>query len=199
MRVLKIAVMMSALVGIAACGNDAELRPAAPSNDLTWLDSLGVSDAPVNALTTVSPTEMGLAATDSAANTLAVAAPVAGAAVAAAAVKAPEAKVASSSSTKRSSARRSSSSSRRRSSGSSAGSSGSGSYESAGTYRAPRVTTVRHTKRDAIIGAGAGAVVGAVAGGRRHRVRGAVVGAVVGGAAGGLFGHHVDKQTRVEP
>ncbi|HEX8433122.1 MAG TPA: glycine zipper domain-containing protein [Longimicrobium sp.] len=187
MRVLKIAVMMSAVVAIAACGNDAELRPAAPSNDLTWLDSLGVSDAaPVNAL--VSPTEMGAAATDSAANTLAVAAPV----------KEPEAKAASSSSTKRSSARRSSSSSRR-SSGSSASSSGSGSYESAPTYRAPRVTTVRHTKRDAIIGAGAGAVVGAVAGGSRHRVRGAVVGAVVGGAAGGLFGHHVDKRTRVEP
>lgn len=69
------------------------------------------------------------------------------------------------------------------------------------TYRAPartaRTETVRHTGRDAAIGAGAGAVIGAVAAGKGDRVKGAVVGGVVGGAIGAVIGHTVDKKERV--
>lgn len=189
MRVLKAAVLMSVLVGAAACGRDVEPRTAARSNDLSWLDSLGVSDAPARAIApaAASPTELGLAASDSAAKTLVAAAP------------APEAKAASSTTTRRSTARRSSS--RRRSSASSSGTyaGNSGGYESSGTYRAPRAVVKRNTRRDAAIGAAGGAVIGAVAGGSRHRVRNAVIGGVVGGAAGAIIGHHVDKKTVYVP
>lgn len=191
MRVFKAAVLMSVLVGAAACGRDVEPRAAARSSDLSWLDSLGVSDAPARAVApaAASPTELGLAATEPAAKTLVAAAPA----------KEPEAKAASSSSTRRSTARRSSS--RRRSSGSSSGtySGNSGGYESSGTYRAPTAVVKRNTRRDAVIGAAGGAVIGAVAGGPRHRVRGAVIGAVAGGAAGAIIGHHVDKRTVYVP
>ena len=60
-----------------------------------------------------------------------------------------------------------------------------------------RTEVVRNTRRDAAIGAGAGAVIGAVAGGRDSRVRGAVIGAVLGGAAGAVVGHTIDTNTRV--
>jgi hypothetical protein len=192
MRVLKAAVLMSVLVGAAACGRDVEPRTAARSNDLSWLDSLGVSDAPARAIApaAASPTELGLAASDSAAKTLVAAAPPAE----------PEAKAASSTTTRRSTARRSSST-RRRSSASSSGTyaGNSGGYESSGTYRAPRAVVKRNTRRDAAIGAAGGAVIGAVAGGSRHRVRNAVIGGVVGGAAGAIIGHHVDKKTVYVP
>jgi len=190
MRVLKAAVVMSLLVGASACGRDAEPRAAARSSDLTWLDSLGVSDAPVRAAApaAASATELGLAASDSAAKSLVATAPA----------REPEAKKAES--TTRRTATRRGTSSRRRSSGSSSGSyAGNGGYESSGTYRAPTAVVKRNTRRDAAIGAGAGAVIGAVAGGRNHRVRGAVIGAVAGGAAGAVFGHHVDKKTVYVP
>jgi hypothetical protein len=47
----------------------------------------------------------------------------------------------------------------------------------------------RHTKRDALIGAGVGAGVGAIT----HGVKGGIVGGVLGGAAGAIIGHTVDK------
>ncbi|GAC1424889.1 MAG: hypothetical protein NVS1B13_26250 [Flavisolibacter sp.] len=47
-----------------------------------------------------------------------------------------------------------------------------------------------HRKKDAVIGAGAGAVTGAIVG---HGAKGAVVGGVVGGGAGYLLGKHKDK------
>ncbi len=191
MRVLKAAVVMSVLVGAAACGRDVEPRTAARSNDLSWLDSLGVSDAPARAMApaAASPTELGLAASDSAAKTLVATAPA----------KEPEAKAASSTTRRSSTVRRSSS--RRRSSASSSGTyaGNSGGYESSGTYRAPRAVVKRNTRRDAAIGAAGGAVIGAVAGGSRHRVRNAVIGAVAGGAAGAIIGHHVDKKTVYVP
>jgi hypothetical protein len=76
----------------------------------------------------------------------------------------------------------------------------SGSYEgpSAVYTPAPRTVEVKHTKRDAAIGAVTGAAVGAVAGGSQRRVQGAVVGAVLGGVAGAVIGNNVDKSTRVE-
>jgi uncharacterized protein YcfJ len=49
---------------------------------------------------------------------------------------------------------------------------------------------VKHTKRDAAIGAGAGAVIGAVTG---HGVKGAIIGGAAGAILGGVIGNNVDK------
>ena len=71
----------------------------------------------------------------------------------------------------------------RRSSGSSSG----------GYYPAPAPTRpVKHTVRDAAIGAGAGAVIGAVT--SRDKVKGGLIGAAVGGILGGVIGNNVDIQ-----
>ena len=62
---------------------------------------------------------------------------------------------------------------------------------SSGVYTAPAPVRVKHTQRDAAVGAVAGAVLGATIDGS-HRVRGAVVGGVVGGILGGVLGNNVD-------
>ena len=71
-------------------------------------------------------------------------------------------------------------------------SSSGGTYSSAPVYSAPapQQTVVKHTKRDAAIGAGAGAVIGAVAG---HSVKGAIIGGAAGAILGGIIGNNVDK------
>ena len=51
---------------------------------------------------------------------------------------------------------------------------------------------VRHTGRDAAIGAAAGAVIGATA--SRDRMKGGIIGAAAGGILGGIIGHTVDVQ-----
>jgi hypothetical protein len=174
MRVLKMAVLVSTLVGAAACSRDAQ--PAAEQQrQLTWLDSLMTQPAQPTAA--ASALELNQAP-----------APQAAAPLALATVEEKPAAAAP----RRSTARRSSSSGHR------ARSSSSGTYSSAPVYRQPRVTEVKHTRRDAAIGAGTGAVIGAVAGGSRHRVRGAIVGGVLGGVAGAVIGNNVDKTHRVE-
>src|SRR5256885_10864694 len=50
-----------------------------------------------------------------------------------------------------------------------------------------------HRKKDAVIGAGAGAVTGAVI--SKHHAKGAVIGGVLGGAGGYLLGRHKDKRS----
>jgi outer membrane lipoprotein SlyB len=50
---------------------------------------------------------------------------------------------------------------------------------------------VKHTKRDAAIGAGAGAVIGAVT--SRNKVKGAIIGGAAGAILGGVIGNNVDK------
>ena len=62
---------------------------------------------------------------------------------------------------------------------------------SSGTYypSAPR-EPIRNTKRDAVIGAAAGAVIGAAT--SRDRVKGGLIGAAAGGILGGIIGHTVD-------
>ncbi|HZO17821.1 MAG TPA: YMGG-like glycine zipper-containing protein [Gemmatimonadaceae bacterium] len=50
---------------------------------------------------------------------------------------------------------------------------------------------VRHTKRDALIGATAGAVIGSVI---SRDVKGALIGAAAGGLLGGVVGHTIDVQ-----
>lgn len=189
MRVLKIVLVLSTVVGTAACERQA---PAPAAADLSWLDTLELKSTPAEAV--VSPVELGM--------------------VHAAHVEAPEpeepevapvpvaapVKTAARSESSSSSARRSSSSSSstRRSSGTYSGSSsGSGS---SGGYEAPapraRTVEVKNTKRDAAIGAVVGAGVGAVAGGSRNRVKGAVIGAAAGGLAGAVIGSTIDKSKR---
>ena len=72
----------------------------------------------------------------------------------------------------------------------------SGSYSSAPVYTpAPREPTiVKHTKRDAAIGAGAGAVIGAVT--SRNKVKGAIIGGAAGAIIGGIIGNNVDKEKK---
>ena len=189
MRVLRMVLAVSTLVGVSACGRG-ESSPSV-QRDLAWLDSLGTQPRAQQAV--ASPVEL---------STLA---PPAGG------VKSVEEVKLAAQGTKptlvsrkpgpsrstASASRRSSSSSRARASSSRRGTRSTGTYASA-PARQPRVVTKKNTVRDAAIGAGVGGVVGAVAGGRRHRGRGAVIGAVVGGAAGAVIGNNVDVQRRIE-
>lgn len=61
---------------------------------------------------------------------------------------------------------------------------------SSGTYSAHPAEPVRNTKRDAVIGAAAGAVLGATT--SRDKLKGAIIGAAAGGVLGGIIGHTVD-------
>jgi uncharacterized protein YcfJ len=72
-------------------------------------------------------------------------------------------------------------------------SSSGGTYSSAPVYSAPapQPTVVKHTKRDAAIGAGAGAVIGAVT--SKNKVKGAIIGGAAGAILGGIIGNNVDK------
>jgi hypothetical protein len=70
------------------------------------------------------------------------------------------------------------------------------SSSSGGTYSsapapAPAPVIVKHTKRDAAIGAGAGAVIGAVT--SKNKVKGAIIGGAAGAILGGIIGNNVDK------
>jgi len=60
-----------------------------------------------------------------------------------------------------------------------------------------RETVVKHTQRDAAIGAAAGAVIGATT--SRNKVKGGIIGGVVGGILGGVIGNNVDKTKKKTP
>ena len=60
------------------------------------------------------------------------------------------------------------------------------------TTRTQATRVVKNTKRDAIIGAAAGAAIGAVISG--DKVKGAVIGAAAGGIIGAVIGNNVDKK-----
>ena len=70
------------------------------------------------------------------------------------------------------------------------------SGSSAGTiYREPaprRVIVQKNTKRDAAIGAVAGAAIGVAASGRSDRLKGGLIGAVAGATLGAVIGNNVD-------
>ena len=71
------------------------------------------------------------------------------------------------------------------------------SSRSSGTYSAPAprpTRVIKHTKRDAAIGAVAGATIGAVT--SRDKVKGAVIGGVAGAILGGVIGNNVDVERR---
>jgi len=70
-----------------------------------------------------------------------------------------------------------------------ASSSGSRSSGSRVVYQ-PAPEPVRHTKRDAAIGAAAGAVIGATT--SRDKLKGAIIGGAAGAVLGGIIGHTVD-------
>ena len=72
-------------------------------------------------------------------------------------------------------------------------SSSGGTYSSQPVYSAPapQPTVVKHTKRDAAIGAGAGAIIGAVT--SKNKVKGAIIGGAAGAILGGVIGNNVDK------
>jgi len=74
----------------------------------------------------------------------------------------------------------------------SSGSSGGRVYSSGGTVTSSGGHVVKHTQRDAAIGAAAGAIIGATT--SRNKVKGGVIGAAVGGILGGVIGNNVDKK-----
>jgi hypothetical protein len=65
-------------------------------------------------------------------------------------------------------------------------------YSSGGTVTTSSGHVVKHTQRDAAIGAAAGAIIGATT--SRNKVKGGVIGAAVGGILGGVIGNNVDKK-----
>jgi hypothetical protein len=74
-------------------------------------------------------------------------------------------------------------------------------YRTRTVYRSyPAQTTVvkksgmRRSTKNALIGAGVGAVGGALIGGDHHRVKGAVIGGVLGAGAGYIYGKHREKK-----
>src|SRR3982074_153680 len=72
-------------------------------------------------------------------------------------------------------------------------SSSGGTYSSAPVYSAPAPAPVivKHTQRDAALGACAGAVIGAVT--SQNKVKGAIIGGAAGAILGGIIGNNVDK------
>src|SRR5690348_11803193 len=74
----------------------------------------------------------------------------------------------------------------------------SGSYGSAPTPApAPTTTTVKNTKRDATIGAAAGAIIGAAS--SKDKIKGGIIGAAAGGILGGVIGNNVDVKKKKSP
>ena len=71
-----------------------------------------------------------------------------------------------------------------------------GTYSSSPVYSAPapQPRIIKHTKRDAAIGAVAGGVLGAAT--SRNKVKGAIIGATAGAIIGGVIGNNVDVERR---
>ena len=73
----------------------------------------------------------------------------------------------------------------------------SSSNGSVGTSAAPTTTVQKNTKRDAAIGAAAGAIIGATT--SRDKVKGGIIGAAAGGILGGVIGNNVDVKKKKKP
>ena len=71
--------------------------------------------------------------------------------------------------------------------------SGTRASSGGGVYQQP-TRVVKNTKRDAVIGAAAGAVIGAVS--SRDKIKGGLIGAAAGGILGAVIGNNVDVQRR---
>jgi hypothetical protein len=166
MRHFAMSASVAALALIGACSRSESKPDDALKNDL----ALAAQTQPYQAQQFVSPTEQPNGATAQQYATGATAAPV----------------MRSPAPVTRAPARRTSSSSR---SSSSRSSSGGGYYPAPAP--APR-PVVKHTTRDAAIGAGAGAVIGAVT--SRDKIKGGIIGAAAGGILGAVIGNNVDVQ-----
>jgi outer membrane lipoprotein SlyB len=79
----------------------------------------------------------------------------------------------------------------------SSGSSGSTASRGSVAAPAPHEEVHKNTKRDAAIGAGAGAILGGVVG--KGGVKGAVIGGAAGAILGGVIGNNVDVQKKKVP
>jgi hypothetical protein len=168
---LKALLFAPALVLAAACNKD---KPADPSLNT----DLGLAAQARNGAAMDSVSAIERARTDSAARV-------------SAATKPAPAAVAPAPAPRRSTA---STTTRRRSSSSS----GSGRSTSSGTVAAePRTEIHKNTKRDAAIGAAAGAVIGGVV--AKGGVKGAVIGGAAGAILGGVIGNNVDVQKKKVP
>jgi hypothetical protein len=71
-----------------------------------------------------------------------------------------------------------------------------GTYSSQPVYNPParEPQIIKHTKRDAAIGAVAGAAIGAAT--SRNKVKGAIIGGAAGAILGGVIGNNIDKERR---
>jgi hypothetical protein len=165
--IVKSFLVAPALLAMAACSKD---KPVDPSlNTDLGLAAQARTGAPLDSITAAER-----------ANTAAAAAAPATVA------PAPAPRKTASTTTRRSTTRRSSS----------GGSSSSGSTASA-PARAPREEIHKNTKRDAAIGAGAGAIIGGVV--AKGGVKGAIIGGAAGAILGGVIGNNVDVQKKKVP
>lgn len=85
----------------------------------------------------------------------------------------------------------------RRSTSSSSSARSTGSSGGTVVASEPRTVTEKNTKRDAAIGAAAGAIIGATTSG--NKVRGGIIGAAAGGILGGVIGNNVDIKKKKVP
>jgi hypothetical protein len=183
MRTLRITASLGALALLGGCSKGTDARPDdALKTDL----ALAAQAQPYQAQQFVSPAEQRYGANGMPLPTNAYTPNAAGAP---GAVYTPSPTM-----TRRSSAPVSRAPARRTSTRSSSGS--SGSSRSSGGYSYPSAPAprpvVKHTKRDAAIGAGAGAVIGAVT--SRDKLKGGIIGAAAGAILGGVIGNNVDIQ-----
>jgi hypothetical protein len=166
MRIPGISLTIGALLLAGACSRGADARPDdALKNDL----ALAAQVQPYQPQQFTSPTEQAYGAPGTAQQYSATA-------------RAPQPVYRAPAPVYRSRARRSASRS-----------SGHSSSGDVGTYYPPAPRpVVKHTGRDAAIGAGAGAVIGAVT--SRDKVKGGLIGAAAGGILGAVLGNNVDVQ-----
>ena len=80
---------------------------------------------------------------------------------------------------------------------SSAGTSSGTSGTATGSRPASTTTVQKNTKRDAAIGAGAGAIIGATT--SKNKVKGGIIGAAAGGIIGAVIGNNVDVKKKKSP
>jgi hypothetical protein len=169
-----------AMIGVAACDRGQDANKLASDTALTRDLNLANQAQPFQGLDSMSALET--APTQSEPTPLAAA-------------PAPRSRASSASSTRRSTRTYPTSTRRRSTSGGRTSTASSGDVD-VGTRSEGRVVVQRNTRRDAAIGAAAGAVIGAAT--SKNKVKGAVVGAAAGGVLGAIIGHNVDvKKKRV--
>jgi hypothetical protein len=176
MRKLNVAMIGLAMVASAACDRGQKANTLASDTSLSRDLNLATQAQPFQRLDSLSALETAPAQEETA--------PFA-------AAPAPDRRTAASATTRRSTPV----STRRRSSSARTSTVSRGDVD-VGARSEGRVVVERNTRRDAAIGAAAGAVIGAAT--SKNKVKGAVIGAAAGGVLGAIIGHNVDvKKKRV--